>query len=99
MTKRDSIPEETKIKLLRETNYRCGYCMKNITPAAYCTDERGSKEANEIPTYYQPYDAAHIEPYDKTDPETNSFYNLIALCKECHWKSEPKAQQHNNTTK
>ena len=64
--------------------------MKNITPAAYFTEERGSKEANEIPTYYQPYDVAHIEPYDDTDPETNSFYNLIALCKECHWKSEPR---------
>ena len=40
--------------------------------------------------YYQPYDCAHIEPYNEEDHATNSFYNLIALCKNCHWKTEPK---------
>ena len=92
---RPAIPEKTKVALLRETNYRCGYCMMNITPAAYFTENRNSHEAkNTIPAYYQPYDCAHIEPYNEEDPETNSFYNLIALCKNCHWKTEP---QHNNT--
>ena len=120
---RPSIPENLKVALLRETNYRCGYCMMNITPAAYFTenrdktDERVKKfvedfnqknklaaegsasiltiaEVNDLlPTYYQSYDCAHIEPYNEEDPETNSLLNLIALCKSCHWKSEP---QHNN---
>ena len=91
---RPPIPEKTKVALLRETNYRCGYCMMNITPVAYFTENRNSHEAkNTIPTYYQPYDCAHIEPYNEEDTETNSLLNLIALCKSCHWKSEP---QHNN---
>ena len=88
---RPPIPENIKVALLRETNYRCGYCMMNITPAAYYTENRNSTEAKEVvPTYYQPYDCAHIEPYNEEDPTTNSFYNLIALCKNCHWKTEPK---------
>jgi hypothetical protein len=88
---RPPIPENTKVALLRETNYRCGYCIMNITPAAYFTENRCSTEAKEVvPMYYQPYDCAHIEPYNEEDPATNSFYNLIALCKNCHWKTEPK---------
>ena len=94
MTKRKAISKKIKESLLRETNYRCGYCMMNITPAAYFTENRNSTEAKDVdPTYYQMYDCAHIEPYNEEDPETNSFYNLIALCKNCHWKSEPL---HNN---
>jgi 5-methylcytosine-specific restriction endonuclease McrA len=93
MSKQRTPPaEETKVKLLRETNYRCGYCLKNITPVAYFTENRNSKEAQtKIPKYYQPYDVAHIVPYNETQDQ--SFENLIALCKECHWKSE---SGHNN---
>lgn len=89
MNDRSNISEKLKIELLRETNYRCGYCMKNITPLSFYTEERNTEKAKNIPTYYQPYDVAHIEPFDKNDPNTNEFENLIALCKECHLKTEP----------
>jgi hypothetical protein len=87
--------EEMGLALLRETNYRCGYCLKNITPIAYYTDNRNLKEAKEIvPSYYNQYQKAHIVPKsDKTRPNDNSFENLLALCPNCHWATE---QNHTN---
>lgn len=99
MTKRVSVPEKMKTRLLRETNYRCAYCLKNITPVAYWIEERILKKAKEyVPHYIQPYEATHIVPWDKnkTKEENNSFENLLALCTDCHNRTEQEKSRNKN---
>lgn len=78
--------EKIKRELLEETNYRCGYCMKNVTPRMYYTE---NNEPNSKPDFdyriYNVHDRAHIEPNSTVDDGFKDFYNLITLCKQCHW--------------
>lgn len=76
--------------LLRETNYRCGYCMRNITPRVYYLDNNPNPVHDyEIYNYnkrkfYNISERCHITPRAEEDDDFKDFYNLIALCKICH---------------
>jgi hypothetical protein len=92
--------EKIRKTLLEETNYRCGSCMRNITPRVYYLND--SPDKNPIHDYaiynyekkayydtkeqkfYNISDRCHITPNAEVDDEYNDFYNLIALCKICH---------------
>ena len=49
-----------------------------------------SYEKNPKPVYdyhfYNIHDRAHIEPNSKVKDKFEDFYNLLALCKQCHWE-------------
>jgi hypothetical protein len=78
--------EKIKRELLEETNYRCGYCMKNITPRMYQTDNNAQSSKLDFDhTIYNVHDRAHIEPNSTVNDNFKDYYNLIALCKQCHW--------------
>jgi predicted restriction endonuclease len=66
--------------LLQETNYRCGYCMRNITPRRY----QFLGKADDDYRLLNVFDRAHLIPHRITQDNYKDFYNLIALCKICH---------------
>lgn len=66
--------------LLRETNYRCGSCMRNITPRRYQFSEGQDEECK----FLNVFDRAHLIPNRIANDKYEYFYNLIALCKQCH---------------
>jgi len=70
--------------LLEETNYRCGYCMRNITLRVYYLDNDPDKKPIHDYAYYNIFDRCHIEPNALVQDHFKDFYNLIALCKICH---------------
>ncbi len=82
--------DKIRKKLLEETNYRCGYCMRNITPRAYyLNDNPNPIHDYEIYNYeerkfYNISDRAHIAPNAEVADGFKDFYNLIVLCKICH---------------
>jgi len=82
--------EKIRKKLLEETNYRCGYCMRNITPRVYyLSDNPNPIHDYEIYNYeerkfYNISDRAHITPNAEVADGFKDLYNLIALCKTCH---------------
>lgn len=87
--------QQIKRELLQETNYRCGYCMRNITPKMYYIDEEATQKTPVFDyTYrkiYNIHDRAHIEPNSDIEDDFKDYYNLIALCKQCHWEiDKPK---------
>lgn len=84
--------EKIKRQLLQETNYRCGYCMKNITPRMYYIEYDAT---NSVPVFdyhfYNVHDRAHIEPNSIKHDDGKDVDNLLALCKQCHWEiDKPK---------
>ena len=92
--------EKIRKELLEETNYRCGSCMRNITPRVYYLDDSPDKNPihdyviynyekqayydTEEQKFYNISDRCHIIPNAEVKDEYNDFYNLIALCKICH---------------
>lgn len=76
--------EKIRKALLRETNYRCGYCMCNITPRVYYLDDDPNKKPVHDYIYYNVFDRAHITPNALVHDKYKDFYNLLALCKMCH---------------
>ncbi len=87
--------EKIRKALLEETNYRCGSCMRNITPRVYYLDDGPDKnpihdyviynyEKKEEQKFYNISDRCHIIPNAEVKDGYNDFYNLIALCKICH---------------
>lgn len=70
--------------LLEETNYRCGYCMRNITPRVYYLNDDPDKKPIHDYVYYNIFDRSHIIPNALVRDNYKDFYNLLALCKICH---------------
>lgn len=95
--------KQIKRELLQETNYRCGYCMRNITPKMYYIEEEATQKTPIFDYTYKKlfnvHDRAHIEPNSDVEDDFKDYYNLIALCKQCHWEIDKPKMLNSNELK
>ncbi len=75
--------DKIKLELLQETNYRCGYCIRNITPRVYFLDHDPKTPIYDY-VFYNIFERCHIEANCEVNDKFKNFYNLIAMCRICH---------------